>query len=100
MSGGWKSSNRSSRLPSDWQQRVEHTCDRAHGLCESDDHVPECDGLGAECDHHEAGDDHSLENLRWLNHHCHRAKTQREALDAYQVQYAGLRRQPEQRPGA
>ena len=31
-----------------------------------------------ECDHIVAGDDHDLDNLQWLSHECHKAKTERE----------------------
>lgn len=98
MSGRWATSTRRSRLPSDWPWRVEQTKQRAGGLCEAEEHEQDCDGNGSECDHHERGDDHSLTNLRWLNHWCHQAKTQREAAAARRALYAKARRQPEQRP--
>lgn len=39
---------------------------------------PGCNGVGTECDHIVAGDDHDLDNLQWLSHECHKAKTERE----------------------
>ena len=51
-------------------------------MCEAEQHDPRCNGLGGDCDHHVAGDDHSLGNLRWLNPWCHKAKTAREAATA------------------
>ena len=76
MSGRWASSNRRSQLPADWpklRQQVKH---RAGNRCEARAHVPDCDGLGAECDHVNGRDDHSLANLQWLSTPCHKAKTQ------------------------
>ena len=74
----WNSSNRGSRLPDDWPERRAKVRGRAHGLCQAKQHVPECDGIGTDCDHIIAGDDHSLDNLQWLSHPCHKAKTERE----------------------
>jgi 5-methylcytosine-specific restriction protein A len=91
MSGGWRSSDRGSRLPADWDKRVARTKRRARGRCEADEHVPECDGIGSQCDHHVPGDDHSLGNLRWLSGPCHTAKTQREAAAARQAMLAKLK---------
>lgn len=98
MTGRWASSNRRSRLPADWAQRVAHTRDRAHGLCEAEKHEPECGGVGAQCDHHIPGDDHSLENLRWLSDPCHRAKTQAEAAAAHRAHYDQAKRKPQRHP--
>jgi 5-methylcytosine-specific restriction protein A len=38
-------------------------------------HVDTCDGVGTDCDHDQAGDDHELTNLRWLSNECHKRKT-------------------------
>lgn len=81
----WDTSDRRSRLPSDWPKRVAYTKARAQGRCEGISlrgeprwHVAECDGIGAECDHDKRGDDHSLTNLRWLSTPCHTHKTHAE----------------------
>ena len=94
----WAGSTRKARLPADWEQRRVATRDRAGGRCEGISlhgeprwHVPTCTGIGAECDHDKRGDDHRLENLRWLSPPCHRRKTQAEA--------PRRQRQPEQHPG-
>ena len=76
MSGRWATSDRRSRLPNDWPKRVAQTKARAKGKCQAVTHEPECDGIGRECDHIRAGDDHSLANLQWLSTPCHKAKTQ------------------------
>ena len=85
MSGKWAGSTRRARLPSDWPKRVAHTRDRAGGMCEGISlggeprwHVPTCNGIGTDCDHDKAGDDHALTNLRWLSRPCHTHKTQAE----------------------
>lgn len=80
----WADSTRRSRLPSDWPQRRAKVKARAQGRCQAAVHEPECNGVGSECDHVIAGDDHSLDNLQWLSKPCHSAKTKREAQAARQ----------------
>ena len=95
----WSTSDRHSRLPHDWQAIRRRVRARAHGRCEATVHAPGCDGRGTECDHIIPGDDHSLENLAWLNSYCHKAKTQREAAQNNRAM-ARLRRHPiEKHPG-
>ena len=74
----WSSSDRRQRLPKDWPKRRAAVKRRAGGRCEAAVHVPECDGIGTDCDHIKAGDDHSLANLQWLSLPCHKAKTAAE----------------------
>lgn len=95
MSGRWSSSTRRAALPGDWNRRRDQVKRRADGRCEAEVHAPNCDGQGAECDHHAGPDDHSLSNLRWLSPACHAAKTQREA----QAAKPQRRRPPEAHPG-
>jgi 5-methylcytosine-specific restriction protein A len=71
---------------------------RAKGVCEAKVHVAECDGIGTQCDHVIAGDDHSLANLQWLSGPCHAAKTKLEAL-AGRAKQPRARRDAEQHPG-
>lgn len=87
----WETSDRRSRLPKDWAQRVAQVRDRAKNQCEAQQHAPDCDGIGRECDHIKAGDDHSLANLQWLSTPCHKAKTQRET---HPPRRRGARRHP------
>jgi len=95
----WNSSNRGSRLPDDWPERRAKVRGRAHGLCQAKQHVPECDGIGTDCDHIIAGDDHSLDNLQWLSHPCHKAKTERENAER-NAKRKRMRKHPEERfPG-
>lgn len=83
--GGWQGSTRRERLPADWNSRRQVVGERAAGRCEGISldggprwHVADCDGVGAECDHDIAGDNHELSNLRWLSVECHKFKTQAE----------------------
>lgn len=95
----WSTSDRRFRLPPDWgdiKRQVKH---RAHGLCEATDHDPRCDGLGTDCDHIEAGDNHSLTNLQWLSAPCHTAKTARETAARNRANAALKRRPSEPHPG-
>lgn len=75
----WVGSTRSSRLPSDWPERVDAVRTRAHGRCQARTHATGCSGLGSECDHIRTGDDHGLHNLQWLSAECHKAKTKEES---------------------
>lgn len=95
----WSTSDRRHRLPSDWPDLKARVKARARGRCEADRHDPRCDGTGHDADHIQPGDDHTLENLQWLNTHCHRAKTARESA-ARNTAAAQLRKRPaESHPG-
>lgn len=93
----WATSTRRARLPRDWAKRVATVKRRARGQCQAETHEPECDGIGAQCDHMMPGDNHSLRNLQWLSEPCHRAKTQRESQSARGVG-AGRLRSPARHP--
>ena len=85
MSGtghGWASSDRRSRLPSNWAELrviVLRLCGRR---CEWVEDGWRCAARATEVDHKRPGDDHSLDNLQGLCHVHHTAKTQREAAEA------------------
>lgn len=90
----WSTSDRRSRLPSDWAWRVGKVKDRAKGRCEDKHHAPGCDGRAAEVDHIVQGDDHSLTNLQALSVACHARKTRLD--NGYR---AKVKSPPEQHPG-
>jgi hypothetical protein len=97
----WDGSTRRRRLPPDWEARRSATAARAGGRCEglSFDgeprwHVDDCDGIGTDCDHDVAGDNHDLANLRWLSADCHKSKTAEEARRVR----SRARRAPERHP--
>lgn len=79
----WSSSDRHSRLPTDWRRRRTIVRDRAGGRCEATmANGTRCPEAGTDCDHIIRGDDHSLENLAWLCRWHHTRKTQHEATQA------------------
>lgn len=86
----WSSSDRRSRLPSDWASRRLAVFARDRSACQwrlGDGRV--CGAVASEVDHVVAGDDHSLSNLRALCSTHHRAKSSGEGWAARQ---AGLAR--------
>jgi hypothetical protein len=92
------SGKRRTELPPDWAKRREAVKRRAKGRCEAEQHEPQCDGVGRECDH--IGDklNHSLSNLQWLSTPCHLAKTKRQAAEASQARRAALKLPREAHP--
>lgn len=85
MSGRWKptpgKAPRKSRLPANWDALVAATRERAGGRCQGTwPDGSRCDSPGTDCDHIEAGDDHT--RLQWLCTWHHKAKTNKEARDA------------------
>ena len=94
----WSTSDRRARLPSDWDARRIVVRARADGQCEGITfdgeprwHIGHCPGIGTDCDHDQAGDDHSLSNLRWLSSECHTEKTKRDSLAGMARRVAKLR---------
>lgn len=98
----WYTSDRRSRLPlagGEWVRIRTRVRERANNHCQAQVHSALCNGIGSECDHITPGDDNSLDNLQWLNKHCHKLKTQREAARNNRRR-AQLRRHPhETNPG-
>jgi 5-methylcytosine-specific restriction endonuclease McrA len=95
MSGGWASSDRKARLPSNWRTI------RAKVLARD----PVCKICGvrpsSHCDHIEAKTDaHSEDRLQGVCEPCHLQKSSREGNDAQRANpSAGRKRPPEQHPG-
>jgi 5-methylcytosine-specific restriction protein A len=83
----WESSDRRSRLPADWKDRVNAVKQRDEGRCTWK--LPRthqrCPRAGVDVDHVQNDDNHDLSNLRLLCRTHHDQKTQREA-------WAGKRR--------
>lgn len=97
----WSTSDRKSRLPSDWRTRRKVVLDRCGGRCEyMRSSGKRCSNKATDVDHIVAGDDHSLENLQGLCSWHHRQKTQREAQAARSEIRATLKRPAEEPPGA
>lgn len=98
--GGWYGSDRRDRLPRDWAAIRAMVRERAHNHCQARVHSALCNGIGGDCDHIVPGDDHSLANLQWLNHNCHKLKTARESAER-NARRARQRRHPvEKNPGS
>lgn len=98
--GGWYGSDRRDRLPRDWAAIRAMVRERAHNHCQARVHSALCNGIGDDCDHIVPGDDHSLANLQWLNHNCHKLKTSRESAER-NARRARQRRHPvEKNPGS
>lgn len=105
-SSAWANSDRKSRLPRDWQQRrkkiiARASKDQSFARCENiDDELQlRCSNVGRDVDHIQAGDDHSLTNLRLLCVGCHQAKTTQEGVAARAARRAHRHRPAEPHPG-
>jgi len=95
----WDSSDRRSRLPSDWARRRLRVLRRDGYRCQVRDAAGlKCLERGNEVDHIVAGDDHDYANLQTICRDHHEAKTLAEAKAAIQ---AKSRRRPAPRhPGS
>ena len=95
---GWETSDRRSRLPSDWPKIRLRILRRDSYRCQ----IREGGGQGAPClapanevDHVIPGDDHSPKNLQAACRSCHARKSSAEGLAARPMR----RRKPEAHPG-
>lgn len=96
----WESSDRSSRLPADWKDRVARVWKRDGGRCTW--RLPSgkrCPRPGADVDHKDRGDNHDLSNLRLLCRAHHDKKTQREAFAGRRQRTAKRQKRVEKHPG-
>jgi 5-methylcytosine-specific restriction endonuclease McrA len=96
----WDTSDRADRLPPNWKDLVRQVWSRDGGRCTWK--LPSgarCPRKGADVDHRNNNDDHSLRNLRLLCRHHHDKKTQREAW-AGKMRRKSTKRPPEAPPGA
>lgn len=97
----WYTSDRRTRLPStrEWQRIRLQVQQRAHNRCEAQQHSVLCDGYGTDCDHIQQGDNHSLNNLQWLNKHCHKLKTANETKQRNKARSKQRKHPKEKNPG-
>lgn len=93
----WNSSDRRSRLPSDWESVRKRILGRDNRSCQL--RLLGCIGTASEADHIVPNDDHSDENLRAACRSCHSKKSSAEGNNR-QRQLRALRKRPTERhPG-
>jgi hypothetical protein len=96
----WATSDRKSRLPSNWPILRQAVLERCGGRCEVlKKDGKRCRDKATEVDHVIAGDDHSLANLRGICAWHHARKSAREGVDAKRALNSILFRAPETHPG-
>jgi 5-methylcytosine-specific restriction endonuclease McrA len=99
MPGQWASSDRASRLPSDWPRIRRRILKRDEGQCTWFENGHRCATAAVEVDHIVPNDDHSDANLRSLCTPHHGAKSAREGVDARAAIAAKRFRPVEPHPG-
>jgi 5-methylcytosine-specific restriction endonuclease McrA len=96
----WQTSDRKSRLPSDWSTRRVRVLRRDGYRCQARDSTGQkCEAPANQCDHVKPGDDHSLDNLQALCSWHHGRKSSAEGAAARRPAVSRYRR-PEAHPGA
>lgn len=93
----WSSSDRRSRLPSDWPQRRRHVLRRDGHRCQI--RGQRCKRIATEVDHIVNNDDHGYDNLQAVCATCHREKTAVEAARGHAAVRNRSRRDAEPHPG-
>lgn len=93
----WTTSDRSQRLPSDWQRRRANVLRRDHHACQI--RARNCLGVAREVDHIVPNDDDAYANLQAACTECHRDKTVNEAHTAMRTIRAHAKHRREQHPG-
>ena len=95
----WETSDRKSRLPSDWLKRRSEVF-KIHGRrCYIFEDGRQCTNEAEDIDHVIPGDDDSLENLRPICRRCHRAKSSSEGWQALNKKKKEARERAEKRFG-
>lgn len=91
----WEGSNRSKRLPPDWQSRRLRVLRRDGYRCQERTHTGIlCAQPAGEVDHIERGDNHDERNLRAICKACHAKKTAREGVEARPARARPPRKHP------
>lgn len=96
----WATSDRKSRLPSNWAYLRKLVLERCGGRCEVlKKDGSRCRDKATDVDHVKPGDDHSLANLRGICSWHHARKSALEGVEAKRERDAILYRKPEIHPG-
>jgi 5-methylcytosine-specific restriction protein A len=93
----WNSSDRKSRLPSNWSSLRRRVLSRDHKVCQLK--YKDCIRKATEVDHIVAGDDHSMDNLQAVCAWCHKLKSSMEGHKAKSVLRRLRKRPVEPHPG-
>jgi 5-methylcytosine-specific restriction protein A len=94
----WSTSDRSSRLPSNWESEIQpYILRRDNYRCKIKDHG--CMVRACEVDHKVRGDNHAYENLQAACERCHARKSAKEGNEAKARLKALRHRPPERHPG-
>lgn len=92
--------DRSQRLPDNWETIRQHVKARAHGRCQARLHNgTQCTAKGTDCDHIQHGDNHNLDNLQWLCRWHHKQKTRQEAQQELAIMQRKNKPRKPQHPG-
>ncbi|QWY79544.1 HNH endonuclease [Mycobacterium phage Scout] len=95
----WNSSDRSSRLPADWEENYRQPVLRAAEYrCQI--RRPGCLGKATDVDHIRRGDDHRLSNLQAACSRCHGKKSSAEGHARKRELRARRKRPTERHPGS
>lgn len=89
----WETSNRKSRLPSNWFSLRKRVLARDSHKCRL------CGAKATEVDHIIRGDNHDMSNLQSLCADCHKAKSSSEGVSERQRKRMLRQRPKEQHPG-
>lgn len=96
----WATSDRKSRLPSNWKALRAAVMDRCGGRCEYlKKDGSRCRDKAVDVDHEIPNDDHSMSNLRGICDWHHKRKSAMEGVAARRELNAILYRKPETHPG-
>ncbi|AGK87480.1 HNH endonuclease [Mycobacterium phage HINdeR] len=94
----WNTSDRSSRLPADWDHRRSQVLRRDGYQCQL--RLPGCLSEATEADHIQPGDNHSRSNLQAACGRCHAKKSSREGNDKKRRMRAARFMPQERHPGS
>ena len=96
----WETSDRKSRLPSNWTALRNLVLNRCGGRCEViKSNGKRCWDKATDVDHIKRGDNHDPSNLQGICTWHHRRKTARESAEIRAEMNAILTRPPEKHPG-